>query len=89
MLYIIDTADLEAIERAYNLYPMAGVTTNPTIISKEKTNLIELLKNIRRIIGTESMLHVQAVSLTAEKMVEERKIRIDRAKVLLDQIGTK
>lgn len=38
MQYLLDTADLEAIKKAYNLYPMYGVTTNPTIISKEKRN---------------------------------------------------
>ncbi len=71
MLYLLDTADLKAIERAYNFYPMDGVTTNPTIISKEKRDFLDILKDIRKIIGEESMLHVQAVSLTAEKMVEE------------------
>ena len=71
MLYLLDTANLEAIERAYNFYPMDGVTTNPTIISNEKRNFIDILKDIRKIIGNDSMLHVQAVSLTAEKMVEE------------------
>ena len=71
MLYLLDTADLKAIERAYNFYPMDGVTTNPTIISKEKRDFLDILKDIRKIIGEDSMLHVQAVSLTAEKMVEE------------------
>ncbi|MGV8983916.1 fructose-6-phosphate aldolase [Clostridium sp.] len=71
MLYIIDTANLDAIEKAYNFYPMAGVTTNPTIISKENKSFLDILKGIRKIIGTESMLHVQVVSLTAEKMVQE------------------
>jgi fructose-6-phosphate aldolase 2 len=50
---------------------MAGVTTNPTIISKENKSFLDILNGIRKIIGNESMLHVQAVSLTAEKMVEE------------------
>ena len=71
MLYIIDTANLEAIEKAYNFYPMAGVTTNPTIISKKNRSFLDILKGIRKIIGNESMLHVQAVSLTSEKMVVE------------------
>lgn len=73
MLYLIDTANLEAIKRAYDFYPMAGVTTNPTIISKEKNNFLDILKDIRKVIGNDSMLHVQVISLTAEKMVEEAK----------------
>lgn len=71
MLYLLDTADLEAIKNAYNFYPMDGVTTNPTIISKEKRNFLDILKDIRKIIGKESMLHIQPVSTNAEKMVEE------------------
>jgi fructose-6-phosphate aldolase 2 len=71
MLYLLDTANLEDIKKAYTFYPMDGVTTNPTIISKEKGRFLDILKDIRKIIGNESMLHVQAVSLTAEKMVEE------------------
>lgn len=71
MLYLIDTANLEAIKKAYNFYPMSGVTTNPTIIAKEKTNFISLLKSIREIIGEEAMLHTQAVGTTAEEIVKE------------------
>ncbi|KPU27170.1 transaldolase [Caloranaerobacter sp. TR13] len=71
MLYLLDTANLESIRKAYDLYPMNGVTTNPTIISKEKRNFLDILKDIRKIIGVESMLHVQVISTNAEKMVEE------------------
>lgn len=71
MLYLIDTANINDIKKAYDFYPMSGVTTNPTIISKEKKNFLDILKDIREIIGEESMLHVQAVGMTAEKMVAE------------------
>ncbi|MCY6369875.1 fructose-6-phosphate aldolase [Clostridium ganghwense] len=71
MLYILDTANLDAIKKAYDLYPMSGVTTNPTIISKENRSFLSILKNIREIVGEDSMLHVQAVSTTAEGMVKE------------------
>lgn len=73
MLYLLDTADLSAIKKAYDLYPMDGVTTNPTIISKEKTNFIKHLQAIRSIIGKESMLHVQVLGETAELMIKEAK----------------
>lgn len=71
MIYVLDTANLEQIKKAYDLYPMSGVTTNPTIISKENRPLLDVLRDIRSIIGDDSMLHAQAVSTTAEKMVEE------------------
>ncbi|PKM96331.1 MAG: fructose-6-phosphate aldolase [Firmicutes bacterium HGW-Firmicutes-1] len=71
MLYLLDTANLSEIRKAYDLYPMDGVTTNPTIIAKEQVKFIDHLKEIRSIIGTESMLHVQVLGSTAETMIEE------------------
>ncbi len=71
MLYLLDTANLEQIVRAFDLYPMSGVTTNPTIISKENRNLLDILKGIREVIGEDKMLHVQALGLTAEEIVKE------------------
>lgn len=71
MLYILDTANIESIKKAYDLYPMTGVTTNPTIISKEKRDFIEILKDIRNVIGKDSMLHIQVISTTAKEMVKE------------------
>lgn len=71
MLYVLDTANIEQIKRAFDLYPMSGVTTNPTIISKENRSFLDILKEIREIIGEDKMLHVQAVSLKAEDIVRE------------------
>ena len=74
MLYIIDTADVEAIRRINEFYPIAGVTTNPSIISREKTDLKKLLLTIREIIGPDKMLHVQTTGKTAEEIVKEAKM---------------
>jgi fructose-6-phosphate aldolase 2 len=71
MLYLLDTANLDQIKRAFDLYPMSGVTTNPTIISKEKRSFLDILKGIREIIGEDKMLHVQAVSKNADEIVKE------------------
>lgn len=71
MLYLLDTADLKAIEHCNVCYPLAGVTTNPSIIAREKTDFWKLVKAIRKIIGPEKMLHVQTVQKKADKMVEE------------------
>ena len=71
MLYLLDTADLKAIEHCNACYPLAGVTTNPSIIAREKTDFWKLVKVIREIIGPEKMLHVQTVQKKADKMVEE------------------
>lgn len=37
MLYLLDTAGLNSIEKAFDLYSMSGVMTNSTIISKSST----------------------------------------------------
>lgn len=74
MIYILDTADIEAIKHCNEFYPLAGVTTNPSIISKENTEFWKLVKEIREIIGKDKMLHVQTVQTKAEKIVEEAKL---------------
>ena len=80
MMYIIDTANLEQIRKCIEYYPVAGVTTNPTIISREHTDFIKLIKEIREIIGPERMLHIQATSVKAEDIVTE-------AQLLRDAVG--
>ncbi|GAA0078145.1 fructose-6-phosphate aldolase [Clostridium sp. CTA-5] len=80
MIYILDTANLQEIKRAYEYYPMEGVTTNPSIISKEKEDFIKRLKDIRKIIGKESMLHAQVLAVTAEEIINE-------AKYIVNEIG--
>ena len=82
MKYLIDTGNLEAIKRINEFYPVEGVTTNPTLVSKEKTNFWTLIKSIREVIGKEKELHVQTVQTKAEGMVEE-------AKRIYDAVGGK
>lgn len=71
MLYLIDSADLGAIKRCCEFFPVAGVTTNPTIISREKSDFRKLIYSIREIIGDDKMLHVQATSEDAAEIVRE------------------
>lgn len=71
MIYLLDTADIEEIERLIDLYPIDGITTNPTIISKSGLKLKEAVKRIRSLIGNKKMLHVQTISDTAEEMIDE------------------
>ena len=71
MIYIIDTANITDIIHANTFYPLAGVTTNPTIISKENRPFWDVVKEIRDVIGSEKMLHVQTVQTSADKMEEE------------------
>ena len=74
MIYILDTADISAIKHCNEFYPLDGVTTNPSIISKEHAEFWSLVKEIREIIGHDKMLHIQTVQKKAEKIIEEAKL---------------
>ncbi len=71
MLYLLDTADVRAIARCFDLYPLAGVTTNPTLVARARRPLLDLLAEIRSLIGERAMLHVQVMGSDAETMVAE------------------
>lgn len=78
MLYILDTANLDMIAHCNEFFPLAGVTTNPSIIAKEKTDFWPLLLKIREIIGENKMLHVQITAKTAESIVREAQLLKER-----------
>lgn len=71
MLYIIDSAHIDEIQKCVEYYPIDGVTTNPTIISKEKADFVDLIQSIRKVIGLEKMFHIQTTASTAEEIVRE------------------
>lgn len=71
MKLCIDDANIEKIARVYDLFPIDGVSTNPSILAKTGRNPYEVLKDIRSIIGADGELFVQAVSTDAEEMVVE------------------
>lgn len=71
MQYIIDTAQLDAIRKCVEFYPIDGVTTNPTIISREHTDFTSLIRQIRDIIGEDMMFHIQTTESVADRIVRE------------------
>ena len=71
MQYLLDTANVEDIKKLYDSYPIDGVTTNPTIISREKTDYVTLLKQIREILGKDGMFHIQTTKIETEDIVKE------------------
>ena len=71
MKIILDTANIEDIKYFTKYYPIEGVTTNPTILSKEGGDVVALLSEIRSIIGDDKELHIQVTETVADKMVEE------------------
>lgn len=71
MKIYIDSANIEDIKRITGKYPVSGVTTNPTLLSRERKSPMEQLKKIRSILPKEMELHAQVISVKAEDMVEE------------------
>ncbi|MRG86786.1 transaldolase family protein [Salinibacillus xinjiangensis] len=71
MRLYIDSANIEKIKKLNQYYPISGVTTNPTLLVKENRPYLEVLKEIRTMIGEEKELFVQALGDTAEEIVEE------------------
>lgn len=73
MKLILDTANLEDIRYFNTYYPIVGVTTNPTILSREGGDIVKHLHEIRKIIGEEKELHIQVTETEHEKMIAEAK----------------
>lgn len=71
MKLFIDNANVNEIRRLIDLYPIDGVTTNPSILAKAGSDPVEVLKEIRAIIGPDKTMFVQALPLTAEGMVKD------------------
>lgn len=71
MRIILDTANLKDIEYFNTYYPIEGVTTNPTILSREGGDVVKLLKDIRAIIGEEKEFHVQTIETEYERLIAE------------------
>lgn len=71
MIYLADSANAKDVAALINRFPIEGVTTNPTIVAREKGDFHELLFGIRRVIGPDLMLHVQTMQSEAEAMVRE------------------
>ena len=71
MKLFIDSADIEQIQRLNDYFPITGVTTNPTILVDSKRSYMEVLKEIRSVIGENKEIFVQALGETAEEILEE------------------
>jgi transaldolase len=69
MKFFIDTANLEEIATANELGLLDGVTTNPTLVAKEKRNSEELLKEICALV--DGPVSAEVVSTESKGMVKE------------------
>jgi transaldolase len=69
MKFFIDTANLEEIATANELGLLDGVTTNPSLVSKEKGQFKDLIKEICKIV--DGPVSAEVISVQAEGMVKE------------------
>lgn len=70
MKLLIDDANIENIKYLYEYFPVSGVTTNPSILFKNKKDPVETLTQIREFIGDDE-LHIQVLSDNASDIVKE------------------
>lgn len=69
MKFFLDTANVSEIKEAVALGVVAGVTTNPSLIAKEKQNINEVIKQIAGIV--EGPVSAEVISTTFAEMVPE------------------
>jgi transaldolase len=69
MKFFIDTADVKEIREAASLGVVDGVTTNPSLVSKEGRDFKQVITEICSIV--DGPISAEAVSLEADKMVVE------------------
>lgn len=69
MKFFLDTANVEAIKSINELGLVDGITTNPTIISREGRDFETVIKEICQIV--DGPVSAEVTGLTAEEMVAE------------------
>ncbi len=69
MKFFIDTANVNEIRKAWDLGVIDGVTTNPSLISKEGREAVTILQEICSIVN--GPVSAEAVSMSADDMVKE------------------
>ena len=69
MKIFIDTANFDEIKAAYDMGFVAGVTTNPSLIVKEKRDLKEVIKQIAELV--DGPVSAEVIATEAPEMVKE------------------
>lgn len=69
----LDTSDVAAVRRLARIFPLAGVTTNPSIVAAGSRPLDALLPALRDALGGQGRLFAQVLANDADEMVAEAK----------------
>ncbi len=71
MKFFIDTANVEEIRQANEMGVICGVTTNPSLIAKEKRDFVKVIQEIAQIVDGPISGEVKATTVDAEGMIAE------------------
>ena len=71
MKFFIDTANIEEIKEAARIGILDGVTTNPTLLSRESGNPTDILKQICEIV--DGPISAEVIALDSKGMIDEGK----------------
>ncbi|UPT56601.1 fructose-6-phosphate aldolase [Dickeya zeae] len=71
MEFYLDTSDVNAVKRLARIFPLAGVTTNPSIVASGKKPVDELLPELEDALNGNGCLFAQVMASQADLMVEE------------------
>ncbi len=85
MKLFIDTANIEAIKKINAQGLLDGVTTNPTLIAREKKPTLELIDEICGILG-ERPVNVELIAEDIAGMIKEAETWSKRHKSLVMKI---
>jgi transaldolase len=69
MKIFLDTANIESIKKFVDMGIVDGITTNPTLISREKGHPEDIMKEIVKIV--KGPVNLEVVAINSEEMVEE------------------
>jgi transaldolase len=69
MKIFLDTANIDSIKKYNDMGLVDGITTNPTLLSKEKGNPAEIMRQIVKIV--KGPVSLEVVGTTTSEMIEE------------------
>jgi len=69
MKFFLDTANIEEIKRIHRLGLVDGITTNPSLVAKEKRDFKEVVQEICELV--DGPVSAEVIGLTVDEMLEE------------------
>lgn len=72
MELMLDTANLEQLNYYLDIYPICGITSNPSILKKEGSiDFFKHMKQVKELAGTNRSLHIQVITENCEDIIKE------------------